>query len=186
MALTIRSIFISTLIFTFATLGMAADAQAAKKKKIDRRVVEALEEFHEIVSGSEELISEAAGVLIFPKVKKGGIGIGGEGGSGALQVDGATVGYYRTLSATIGFQLGYQERRQILIFMTEGALENFRNSENWEIGVDGSVAIVTLDAGGQIDTESLNSPVIAFIFGAKGLMYNLTLEGTKVTRIYPK
>ncbi|MCH7806616.1 MAG: hypothetical protein IH995_05675, partial [Proteobacteria bacterium] len=70
--------------------------------------------------------------------------------------------------------------------MTGEALESFRNSENWEIGADASVALITLDAGGSIDTESLKSPVIAFIFGAKGLMYNLTLEGTKVSRIYPK
>ncbi len=186
MTRTFRSSFLAILILAFGATGFATDAAAASKKKIDRRVVEALEEFHEIVSGSEQLIADAAGVLIFPKVKKGGFGIGGEGGSGALQVDSETVGYYRTLSATIGFQLGYQERRQILIFMTEGALENFRNSENWEIGIDGSVAIVTLDAGGQIDTESLKSPVIGFIYGAKGLMYNLTLEGTKVSRINPK
>lgn len=186
MTRSLRFPVIALIILAVGSIGFGADAYAAKKKKIDRRVVEALEEFHEIVSGSEELIAGAAGVLIFPKVKKGGIGIGGEGGSGALQVDGETVAYYRTLSASFGFQLGYQERRQILIFMTGAALENFRNSENWEIGADASVALITLDAGGSIDTESLKSPVIAFIFGAKGLMYNLTLEGTKVSRINPK
>ena len=75
-----------------------------------------------------------------------------------------------------------------MILCTQARQQVFQQGikENWEIGVDGSVAIVTLDAGGQIDTESLKSPVIAFIFGAKGLMYNLTLEGTKVSRIYPK
>jgi len=173
------------VIFAFATIGLAPDAAAASKKKIDRKVGEALVEFNEIVSGSDELLADAKGVLIFPSIKKGGIGIGGESGSGALQINGETVAYYRTSSASVGLQLGYQKRSQILIFLTEGALKNFRNSENWEIGADASVALVTLDAGGGIDTETIDDPVIAFIFGGEGLMYNLTLEGTKVSRIYP-
>lgn len=167
-------------------VALAGPAEAAKKKKIDENVTEAMVEFHELVSGSEALLARAKGILVFPKVKKGGIGIGGEGGSGALIVGGKTVGYYRTLSASIGFQLGFQIRRQVIIFLEQSALDAFRNSDNWEVGVDGSVALVTLDAGGGIDTETANAPVLGFIFGAKGLMYNLTLEGTKVSPINPK
>lgn len=182
----LRSIFVTAMIVAIASFGMASEANAAKKKKIDQKVVEGLVEFHEIVNGSEDLIADAAGILLFPSVKKGGIGIGGESGSGALIIDGETVAYYRTSSASIGFQLGYQSRRQLFIFLTQDALDNFRNSENWEIGADASIAIVTLDAGGTIDTETIDDPVLAFIYGAKGLMYNLTLEGTKVSRINPK
>ena len=182
----LRTGFMTFIILVFASFSMATDAFAAKKKKIDRKVTEALAEFHEIVGGSEELLAGAKGVLLFPSIKKGGIGIGGESGSGALIINGETVAYYRTSSASIGFQLGYQSRRQIFLFMAQTALDAFRNSENWEIGADVSVALVTLDAGGQVDTETIDDPVIAFIYGAQGLMYNLTLEGTKVSRIYPK
>jgi hypothetical protein len=42
---------------------------------------------------------------------------------------------------------------------------------------------VTVGAGGSIDTESLTSPVIGFILDPTGLMYNLTLEGSKISRI---
>lgn len=185
MPLTLRSFLISLSIFVVALAGAAGDASAASKKKIDRKVAEALQEFHQIVSGADALLADAKGVLIFPSIKKGGLGIGGESGSGALQIDGETVAYYRTSSASVGLQLGYQKRSQILIFLTDDALNAFRNSENWEIGADASVALVTLDAGGGIDTETIDDPVIAFIFGGEGLMYNLTLEGTKVSRIYP-
>lgn len=167
-------------------LAFSLPAEAASKKKIDRRVVKALAEFHEIVGNADDLLARAHGVLIFPNIKKGGIGIGGEGGSGALQIKGKTVAYYSTFSATIGFQLGFQVRRQIFLFLQKDALDAFRNSENWEIGVDGSVALVTLDAGGEISSETFNDPVIAFVFGGKGLMYNLTLEGNKITEIHPK
>lgn len=181
-----KAILSGFLVILIGVFSFAPDANAASKKKIDRKVAEAMEEFHTLVNGSESLLNQAAGVLIFPDIKKGGFGIGGESGSGALIVDGVTVAYYRSSSASIGLQLGYQERSQILIFMTKESLAQFRHSENWEIGADASVALVTLDAGGRINTETIDDPVIAFVFGATGLMYNLTLEGTKVSLINPK
>jgi len=51
--------------------------------------------------------------------------------------------------------------------------------------VDGSVTIITVGVGGAIDTEQVMSPVIGFILDQKGLMYNLTLEGSKISRIDP-
>ncbi len=164
---------------------VAAEA-AASKKKIDRRVIKALTVFHEVVGNADELLDRAEGVLIFPNIKKAGIGIGGEVGSGALQINGETVAYYSSYTASIGFQLGFQVRRQILMFLQKEALDRFRASSNWEIGVDGSVALVTLDAGGEISSETFDDPVIAFVFGGKGLMYNLTLEGNKISKINPK
>ena len=91
--------------------------------------------------------------------------------------------YYNIAAASIGFQLGAQARSQIILFMTESALSKFRASEGWKAGVDGSVALATLGAGGAIDTETAKKPIIGFIFSNKGLMYNLTFEGSKITKI---
>lgn len=167
-------------------LAFSLPAEAAGKKKIDRRVAAALVEFHEIVGNADDLLAQAAGVLVFPNVKKVGIGLGADWGSGSLMIQGETVAYYKTITASIGLQLGFQVRRQMLLFLQKDALDAFRNSENWEIGVDGSVTLVTLDAGGEVSSETFNDPVIAFVFGGKGLMYNLTLEGNKITEIHPK
>jgi lipid-binding SYLF domain-containing protein len=76
-----------------------------------------------------------------------------------------------------------QVRSVIIMFMTEAALRSFESTYGWKAGVDGSIAIVTLGAGGSIDTESLTSPVLGFILDPAGLMYNLTLEGSKISRI---
>lgn len=130
------------------------------------------------------MLARAHGVLVFPSVKKAGIGIGGEYGEGALRIGGRTAAYYSTAAASIGFQLGAQARRQIIVFLDEGALQKFRSSQGWEIGVDASVAVVTIGAGGAIDTTQLNQPIVAFIFDNKGLMYNLSLEGSKISRIH--
>lgn len=162
----------------------SAPAAAASKEKIDRRVNEALEEFKDDIGGAQEVLARAKGVLVFPLVRKAGIGIGGEYGEGALRVGGATVDYYSTAAASIGLQLGAQSRRQLIVFLDQGALDKFRSSQGWEIGVDASVAVITIGAGGAIDTTQLNQPIVAFVFDNKGLMYNLSLEGSKISRIH--
>jgi lipid-binding SYLF domain-containing protein len=160
-------------------------ALAASKEEINAEVRQAVQNFYNHTSAGRDLAQKAAGMLVFPNVIKAGIGIGGEYGEGALLVRGKTVQYYNIAAASIGFQLGAQARSQIILFMNEGALASFRRSEGWTAGVDGSVALATLGAGGSIDTETAKKPVIGFIFSNKGLMYNLTFEGSKISKINP-
>jgi len=156
---------------------------AASKEEIDIEVTGALDRFHKEVEGAELFLKKAKGVLIFPEVVKAGIGIGGEYGEGALRINGATVDYYSTAAASIGFQLGAQLKTVILVFLDATALERFRASEGWEVGVDGSVALVEFGAGKDINTVNINDPVVGFVISNKGLMYNLTLEGSKLSKL---
>jgi lipid-binding SYLF domain-containing protein len=155
-------------------------------REIDVSVDVALENFEKEIQGGKEFLRGAKGVLVFPKVIKAGVGIGGEYGEGALRIGGKTVDYYNTAAASIGFQLGAQAKSVILVFMQQEALKKFRNSAGWEVGVDGSVALITLGAGGSIDTTKIKDPIVGFVFGQKGLMYNLTLEGSKFTKVDKK
>ena len=161
----------------------AAGASAASKEEIDAKVREAIEAFYKHTSAGKELAQKAEGMLVFPNVIKAGIGIGGEYGEGALLVKGKTAAYYSIAAASIGFQLGAQARTQIVLFMNDKVLSDFRSSKGWQAGVDGSVAVATLGAGGAIDTETANAPIIGFIFSNKGLMYNLTFEGSKISKL---
>jgi lipid-binding SYLF domain-containing protein len=161
----------------------AAEAYAKTAKEIDVNVDVALENFHKQVKGGKEFLKSAKGVLVFPSVFKAGIGIGGEYGEGALRIGGKTVDYYSTAAASFGFQLGAQKKIIILVFMQQGALKKFRASPGWEPGVDGSVALIEIGAGGSIDTTNIKDPIVAFVLGQKGLMYNLTLEGSKYTKL---
>lgn len=165
------------------TLGQPAVAGAASKEEIDAEVQEAIENFYKETSAGKRLAQKAAGMLVFPKVIKAGIGIGGEYGEGALLIKVSTVAYYSTAAASIGFQLGAQIKSQIVLFMNQKVLEEFRKSQGWQAGVDGSVALATLGAGGEITTDTIKEPIIGFIFSNKGLMYNLTFEGSKISRI---
>lgn len=178
-----RTAWLPLLATAVLTMGFAPSALAASAQEIDIKVDAALEKFRKDVGGANEFLQAAKGVLVFPSVIKAGIGIGGEYGEGSLRVGGKTVAYYNTASASIGFQLGAQSMTVIMVFMQQEALTNFRDSQGWEAGVDGSVALIKLGAGGSIDTNNIRDPIVGFVFGNKGLMYNLSLEGTKITKL---
>jgi lipid-binding SYLF domain-containing protein len=166
-----------------AIAGTASRGEASSAGEIEGDVNATLNRLYNRVNGSRDLAGRAAGVLVFPSIVKAGIGIGGEYGEGALRVAGKTAGYYNSVSASVGFQLGVQARSVVIMFMTEDALASFRRKDGWKVGVDGSVALITLGAGGSVDSNQITKPVIGFILDEKGLMYNLTLEGSKISRI---
>jgi len=175
--------WLSLVATALLSLSFAPAAWSASAEEIDIKVEAALKKFREDVGGASDFLAASKGVLVFPSVIKAGIGIGGEYGEGALRIGGKTVAYYSTAGASIGFQLGAQSKTVILVFMQQEALDKFRDSQGWEAGVDGSVALIKLGAGGSIDTNNIQDPIVGFVFGNKGLMYNLTLEGTKITRL---
>ena len=158
-------------------------ALAASADKIDREVANAISVFKDEVNGSEVFLAQAAGYLVFPKVYKAGFVFGAETGEGALIVAGKTIDYYRTSAGSWGLQAGAQARSVVIAFMTEDSLSKFRNSTGWKVGVDGSIALVDVGVGKTIDTKNIRDPVVGFIFGSKGLMYNLTFEGSKISKL---
>jgi lipid-binding SYLF domain-containing protein len=163
----------------------SGSAAAASARQIDAGVDDAIAQFEHEVKGGKSFM-ESKGMLVFPTVLKGGAGFGGEYGEGALRMGGKTVDYYSMLQGSFGFQLGGEIKTVYLVFLDEGALKRFGDSEGWKAGVDGSVSLITLGAGGTIDTNNLKDPIVAFVLGQKGLMYNLSLEGTKFTKQHKK
>ncbi len=168
------------LIFSFM---LPVTAFAATAAEIDIKVDDTLKRFEQEVPGGDRFLAKAKGVLVFPNVVKAGFGIGGEYGEGALRIGDKTVAYYNTAGASIGFQLGVQSKSLVIVFLEDKALEYFQSSKGWEAGVDGSVAVVEWGVGEDINTINVEDPIVGFVFGNKGLMFNLTLEGSKFTRI---
>jgi lipid-binding SYLF domain-containing protein len=181
--LLLAAISFSVLLVILSGILLPKRAYAATAREIDVSVDVALERFKKEINGSQELLSIAKGVLVFPSVYKAGFVVGGEYGEGALRIGGKTVAYYNTVSGSFGLQVGAQAKTIILVFIQQAALDKFRESEGWKAGVDGSVALINVGAGGSLDTENIKDPIVGFVFGQKGLMANLTLEGTKITRI---
>jgi lipid-binding SYLF domain-containing protein len=172
-----------SLLLCCLALFPAPQLWADSKEKIDQGAQEALARLREHAPESEALLEQAAGILVFPDVVKLGFGVGGEYGEGSLLVKDRPNSYFVTAGASIGLQAGAQVKSEVILFMTPEALQKFQNSRGWKAGVDGSVALFKLGADGSFDTQTIKESVIGFIFSNKGLMYNLTMEGRKITRI---
>ena len=167
----------------FLLIFLSSLSFCSSKYELQIETKETLKLLKKEVKGVSSLLKKTKGVLVFPNVYKAGFGIGGEYGEGALYIGKKIVDYYNIVSASIGFQLGVQKKSVVILFMNKKVLKDFRNSDGWKVGVDGSVAIVKWGVGEDVNTLDIKDPVIGFIFNNKGLMYNLTLEGSKITKI---
>ncbi len=178
-----RSIVWVVCLVLSSSLMLPSVSHAKTAREIDASVNAALDRFTKQVKGAKEFIQAAKGVLVLPEVLQAGAGIGGQYGEGALRIRGKTVAYYNITSASVGFQLGVQQKDIILVFLQDKALKEFRAKDGWQAGVDGSVVLVDQGAQASLDTTKFNEPIVGFVVGQKGLMYNLTLEGTKISKM---
>ncbi|MFM0340581.1 BPSL1445 family SYLF domain-containing lipoprotein [Paraburkholderia fungorum] len=166
-----------------ASHAATSETNSAKRRSIDAKVQGTMSRLYSTVKGSRELVAKANGVLVFPSVLQAGFVVGGQYGEGALRVGGKSVGYYSTVSGSFGFQAGAQSKAIIFLFMTHDALSSFRNSKGWSVGGEGSVALVKMGANGAIDTTTATAPVEVIILTNAGLMGDVSLSGTKVSRL---
>lgn len=160
-----------------------ASTNMSKRQSIDASVDGTLSRLYSTVKGSHELLAKSRGVLVFPEVLQAGFIVGAQYGEGALRVGGATVGYYSTVSGSFGLQAGAQSKALIFAFMTQDSLDKFRSTDGWAAGADASVALVTVGANGVVDTNTATHPVEVFVLTNAGLMADVSLAGTKVSRL---
>lgn len=132
------------------------------------------------------LTTKALAVLVFPKITKAGLGIGGQYGEGALLKGGKAIAYYKTTGASFGLQAGGQQYGYAMYFLNEKALAQLDNANGFEVGVGPSIVMVDEGMAKNTTTTTLKEDVYAFVFGQKGLMAGLGIQGNKITKIQPK
>jgi lipid-binding SYLF domain-containing protein len=168
------------------------DATADMPNDKDRLAVQsALLEF----AGSDRLkdfFEKSYGVVIFPTIGKGGLGIGGAHGTGWGFREGHFDGESKMTQVTIGFQAGGQAFSQIIFFEDEFTFKRFTNG-NFELGAQASAVAITAGANAQASTagganagannsqaKSTYSDGLAIFTMAKGgLMYEASVGGQK-------
>ncbi len=156
-----------------------------KATRINLDVDDALNTLYSGSPAAMELSKVAKGILVFPSVAKGGFIVGGSFGEGALRINGKTVGYYNTVSASYGLQAGAQKFGYALFFMDNASLEYLDKSEGWEIGIGPTIVIVDEGAARSLSSTTAREGVYAFFFDQKGLMAGIGIQGSKITRIEP-
>ncbi|WP_051971336.1 YSC84-related protein [Massilia sp. 9096] len=83
---------------------------------------------------------------------------------------------------SVGLQIGAQSKGMMFLFMTQDSLRKFQASHGWSAGADASVALLHTGANGELDLTGVTSPALAVVMTNAGLMENLGLEGSKITR----
>ena len=125
--------------------------------------------------GIEKFLNGAAGYAVYPKVGKGGIGIGGAHGKGLVIVNDKAIANTSLSQVTVGFQLGGQVYSQFVFFEDETSLGHFQRG-NFELGAQASAVAVTLGASADANYDK---GVAVFTHVSGGLMYEATISGQK-------
>lgn len=186
MSSTLRSLFAALIVAT-AVVSLLAPRPglADSAAEIDGNVDRAIADLHSQSAEAKALAARAKGILVFPRIIKGGFIVGAQGGIGALRKNGKTAGYYNSVAVSYGLQAGIQWFGYAMYFMNDSALGYLDNSKGWEIGAGPSIVVWDAGAAGSATTSSLKDDVYVFFFEQKGLMAGLGLQGTKITQYTP-
>jgi lipid-binding SYLF domain-containing protein len=167
-------------------ISMAAEAGKTAAAELSRDADASLKQLYANVPLAKALGPKAHAILVFPKVTKAGLGVGGQYGEGALLQKGKAIAYYNTTGASFGLQAGVQQYGYAMFFMNANALAQLDKAEGFEVGVGPSVVVVDKGMAKTTTTTTMKDDIYAFIFGQKGLMAGLGIQGNKITKINPK
>ena len=181
-----RRLLGTVLLMSIVLAGGAGPSLAASAKQIDRDATTALQRLYAETPSAKTLGAKAKGILIFPKILKAGFMFGAQGGEGVLRKGGKSVAYYNNTAASYGFQAGIQSFSYVLFLMSDSAVAYLDKSQGWELGTGPSLVVVDQGMAKALSTTTLKDDVYAFIFGQKGLMGGIGIQGSKITRIHPK
>jgi lipid-binding SYLF domain-containing protein len=161
-------------------------AHAGKASELSSASRAALNKLYAANPRTKTLGNKATAILVFPKIVKAGFMVGAQGGDGAMLRGGKTIGYYRSLAGSYGFQAGMQKFGFALFFMNQAAINQMNSTGGWEIGSGPSLVVVDEGFAKSMSSNTLTSDVYAYIFDQKGLMAGIGIQGSKITRIHPK
>lgn len=162
-----------------------ANASNSSRSQISRDSHAALNRLYSQDANARRLGRKAAGVLVFPKILKGGFIVGVEGGNGALIQGGSTTRYYQTAGASFGLQAGAQEFGYALFLMNSAEVRKLDQAGGWDVGSSPSVVAWDKGKATEYSTATATDKSYAYFFDQKGLMAGLGLKGSKITRIHP-
>jgi lipid-binding SYLF domain-containing protein len=169
---------IATLMELASTTALALD-----KAALETQVAQTLDQFYALARDNKFLAQNAIAVLVFPSITKAGIGVGVEHGNGVLLEGGKTIGFYSISGGSIGLTLGAARHSEVILLNSPEAREQVLKGASWSIGADTSVAVIDIGAGGVYDLQMLEHPVLAFVFGEKGLLGDASLKGSRISKI---
>jgi lipid-binding SYLF domain-containing protein len=152
---------------------LPAAVEAADRAALERDARNTFQKLIAKVPAAKTLSREAVAVLVFPKITKAGLVVGGQYGDGVLFRDSQVAGYYNTAGASYGLQAGAQQYGYAMFFMNEKSLKALDQNDGFEVGVGPSIVVVDQGMGKSLTSTTAKNDIYAFIFSQKGLMAGL-------------
>jgi len=171
------------VMLVLAALGAFHHAQAASTPELDKQSSDALSALYASSPAAKALGASAKGVLVFPTVRKAAVVIGAEGGSGAMFQAGKVAGHYSLGGLQAGLEAGAEKFSYVLFFMSDKALARLRSSHGFDVGLDPNIVVVDAGAAKELSAATAQPDVYAYVFGEKGLMAGVSLQGVKITQL---
>lgn len=168
----------------FVGLGLSAcNISPASRANLTDEAQASLEDLYRRAPAARALSDKAAAILVFPSVTQAGLIVGAQYGRGVMYVRGRPEGFYNITGGSFGLQAGAQNFSQAYFFTTIDALNTFRKSEGFEVGVGLDVAVASVGVSEEISTATLQKPLVVFVWGQQGLMAGVKVEGQKITKL---
>jgi lipid-binding SYLF domain-containing protein len=156
-------------------LAFGAASHAASDAELMANARGTVSKFEKTDPGLTAFFNHSAGYVVFPKVIKGGLGIGGAHGDGVVYQNNKPIGRASLTQVTVGAQIGGQAYSEVIFFETPTALANFVGG-NFEFS--GQVSAVALKSGASANAKYTNG-VAVFTAAENGLMLEASLGGQK-------
>ena len=153
----------------------AADPAMTQNAELDQKVMAALQQCQQVEPTCGET---GVGYLVFPDVTSVALGVGGEGGEGALVQNGQVVDYYNMGEASIGLQAGASASSYVFKFEDAAALQQVQTDGQWSIGAESSVVVANADANAA--AEAMGQDTILYVFNAEGLMADVSVDAMRI------
>ena len=138
-----------------------------------------------------EMLAETYGYAVLPTIGKGGIGIGGAGGTGCVFKGQEHTGNISMGQVTIGFQLGGQTYSQLILFKNQDVYNDFTKGQ-FEFGADATAVALTYGAQAGASTKGASASagdtkgagswkrgMAVYTIAGGGLMYEASIGGQK-------
>jgi lipid-binding SYLF domain-containing protein len=163
------------ILATSILFNLMVTGEASADASIEERCSEAISLFKKTDSGIDSFFQKSYGYAIYPRVGKGGIGVGAARGKGLVYKSGRKVGRTSLHQLTIGFQLGGQVYQEAIFFESKSAFDDFKGG-NFELSAQASAIAAS---SGVAATAKYSHGVAIFTLGKAGLMYEATVGGQK-------
>lgn len=167
---------LTMLAVIFTTLApVSAGWDPKKEEKELKNANEAIAAFKKKDASLKTFFDKAHAYVVFPKIAKGGIGIGGAHGKGLVFKDDQVIGRATLSQGTVGFQLGGQVYSELIFFKDAASLKSLTEGK---MEFAAQATAVAADAGVAANAD-YKGGVAVFTLAKAGLMYEASIGGQK-------